>query len=240
MEELDKIYKEFGDGPLDYMYFQFNMDIIREYLEGKEILEMSTNIYSTLELARLGKEVLTIDGSVNKINDLVKVILSRNVTNVMCVAAYFEEWFKSPFKRYDEVVLFRALEHVDDPVEVLSLIKNSMKADGHVNISVPNANSLHRRLGVKLGMLPYTEMLSDADLTKGHKRVYTVETLVRDVKQAGLEIEFVKGSFLKIGNDAEMKRNTTFYHPKMFKGIFDLSQDLDPDLGAELIVRARV
>jgi 2-polyprenyl-3-methyl-5-hydroxy-6-metoxy-1,4-benzoquinol methylase len=145
MEDLDKIYKEFGDGPMDYMYFQFNMGIIREYLEGKDILEMSTNIYSTLELCRLGKEVLTIDGSSKKINDLVKVLLSRNVTNSMCVAAYFEEWFKSPFKRYDEVVLFRALEHVDDPVEVLSLVKNSLKSNGHINISVPNANLAFRR-----------------------------------------------------------------------------------------------
>jgi len=241
MKELDKIYKEFGDGPLDYMYFKFNLDFIQDRLKNKNVLELSTNIYSTLELARLAKDVVTVDGSGKKIDDLAKVIIKRKVDNVLCIQAYFEDWLLNPVKKFDEVVLFRALEHIEDPVKVLSLVrKHVLNKKGHITICVPNGASLHRRLGVKLGMLPTETTLSDADLIKGHKRVYTVATLSKDLKKAGFKVDFISGSFLKTVNDAEIKRNMQFYNPKMNQALFELSKDLPPEFGAEILVRATI
>ncbi len=64
-------------------------------------------------------------------------------------------------------------------------------------ISVPNAEVLNRRLGHIAGMLPDILAMSENDVLLGHQRYYTIETLKRDIKEAGYEIVRIEGIYLK-------------------------------------------
>lgn len=101
-------------------------------------------------------------------------------------------------RRFDVILASYVLEHVADPVGLLSLARRSWLApDGHVEIIVPNATSLHRQLGVEMGRSQKPTDLGEADRAAGHRRVFTVESLRDVVLQAGLEIAEESGYFVK-------------------------------------------
>jgi 2-polyprenyl-3-methyl-5-hydroxy-6-metoxy-1,4-benzoquinol methylase len=130
---------------------------------------------------------------------------------VTVYTSYFEE-FKAP-KPFDSIICTYVLEHVVDPVTVLSRAREWTKPKGLVFVAVPNATSIHRRLGVAMKMQKDVYQLGDADISVGHRRVYDAETLERHLKQAGLVIEtrlpmFFKplpNSLLAYLNDAQLE-----------------------------------
>ena len=75
--------------------------------------------------------------------------------------------------------------------------QNLTKLAPQSGLTVPNAESLHRRLGHAAGLLPDIYALSSADLEFGHKRYFTLESLVTMVQGEGLEIRKVEGLLLK-------------------------------------------
>jgi hydroxymethylpyrimidine pyrophosphatase-like HAD family hydrolase len=107
-------------------------------------------------------------------------------------------------KDYETIVAFGILEHLDNPLTALLQFKSAKR----ICITVPNARSLHRYLGVRLGMLDKLEDLHQGDLEIGHKRVYTPESLKALLsefcKQSGHSIAELGSVSLKIGNHDQM------------------------------------
>ena len=62
---------------------------------------------------------------------------------------------------------------------------------------MPNAEAASRRIAVKMEVLSHLEDLSEADVAAGHRRVYRLDTLVRDVRKAGLGVADSGGVFFK-------------------------------------------
>jgi hypothetical protein len=62
---------------------------------------------------------------------------------------------------------------------------------------VPNGEAASRRIAVKMGALRHLEDLSPDDVAAGHRRVYRLDTLTRDVKEAGLKVATTGGIFFK-------------------------------------------
>ncbi len=108
---------------------------------------------------------------------------------------YFEEFDSE--EKYDVIVMGFILEHVDDPVRILTHFRKFLSPNGKMYVSVPNAEVLNRRLGHIMGLLPDIKELSENDFILGHKRYYTVNSLSEDIKHAGYEIEKVEGIYLK-------------------------------------------
>ena len=90
-----------------------------------------------------------------------------------------------------------AKQHVECPIEVLKKYRNYLDSDGKIYIAVPNAEALNRRLGNIAGLLPDINMLSDFDISSGHKRFYTVESLIAEANQSGFDIVTMEGIYLK-------------------------------------------
>ena len=78
----------------------------------KEVLELSKNIDSTIKLAAQARKVVVVDGSSNKLETLVRLLQERQVANVELVHADFFD-FKVD-QKFQEVILFRTLEHILD------------------------------------------------------------------------------------------------------------------------------
>ena len=139
----------------------------------------------------------------------------------------FEEF--DPTESYDLIVMAWILEHVADPGDLVRRAGEWLAAGGEVHIVVPNAESLHRRVGLAMGLLPRLDHLNESDLAIGHRRVYTWQTLSDHIAAAGLHLVEMQGLLLKPLPNALMES----YPPDLRAAFFELSS-LAPRLCSEI------
>jgi len=156
----------------------------------------------------------------------------QSYPHIICHHSYFELFDLTPQKQVDIILGNHVLEHVDNPVEVLSRSKNWLKNTGYAIFSVPNANSLHRKIGVKLNLLNTVYDLNDQDRLVGHQRVYDQEALLQDVISAGYKIIEVGGFNLKLVSQKQMKD----WSQDLIRAIFEVSRECPPDICSNLYV----
>jgi 2-polyprenyl-3-methyl-5-hydroxy-6-metoxy-1,4-benzoquinol methylase len=148
--------------------------------------------------------------------------------NVTGYVSLFEEF--EPPESFDTVILADVLEHVQDPVVLLKRAGSWLRPGGRLIAAVPNADSLHRCLGVKMGMLERKTSLNEGDFTLGHRRVYTRDELDLDLRAANLRIIAKGGIFLKPLSNGQM---ASFQNPALYDGLFELGKDL-PQLCSQI------
>ncbi|MBW1783674.1 MAG: class I SAM-dependent methyltransferase [Deltaproteobacteria bacterium] len=139
-----------------------------------------------------------------------------------------------PSECYDHVVLLNLLEHLKNPVDVLKQLKGCLSSGGCIHITVPLANSLHRWLGVSMGMISSPEDLAESDVRFGHYRVYTHRMLEEQIESAGLSVSFKQGFYLKSLPTAML----TPLPMELHKGLFKLGERF-PELAAYAYAEAR-
>ncbi len=120
------------------------------------------------------------------------------------VHGYFETFDTD--EKFDYISMGFVLEHVDDPVLILKQFSRFLKKGGVIYISVPNATSLHRQIGVVAGLLDDLKELSESDHKLGHKRYYDIADLRADVNDAGLCERKLEGVFLKPFTTAQLEK----------------------------------
>jgi 2-polyprenyl-3-methyl-5-hydroxy-6-metoxy-1,4-benzoquinol methylase len=150
--------------------------------------------------------------------------------NVVGHVALFEEF--DPRDRFDVIVMAHVLEHVHDPVAVLERARGWLAPQGRIVAVVPNADSLHRRLGVEMGLLEHRAQLNEQDVAIGHRRVYDRAHLDRDLRAAGLQVVAQGGILLKLLSNVQMA-NLETDQPALVGACFELGRDL-PELCSEI------
>jgi SAM-dependent methyltransferase len=98
---------------------------------------------------------------------------------------------------YDAIFLVHTLEHIDDPVGALSRIRRWLSPTGRLFVVVPNANAASRQLAVKMGLIPDNRAVTDGERAHGHRCTYSLDSLERDVRSAGLKVDARGGIFFK-------------------------------------------
>lgn len=206
----------------------YSFEVFRRYIRPGPILELGpAEGFMTDELAKLGLPMTTVEGAAHFCDSL-----RARHPQVDVVHALFEDF--SPERKYDNIILGHVLEHVENPVDILTRARAWLTERGRVLAAVPNARSLHRQAAVILGMLKFEEELNDADRYHGHRRVYTPETFRRDFLAAGLKIEMFGGYWLKPLSNGQIERNWSaeLLHAFMVLG------ERYPDISGEIYVVA--
>lgn len=139
----------------------------------------------------------------------------------------FEEF--RPGREYDTIVMSWILEHIGAPQELLERARGWLAPQGEIHIVVPNAESLHRRVGLSMGLLHRLDQLNETDLAVGHRRVYTWDRLANEVASAGLGLVRMDGILLKPLPSALMEP----WPPQLRAAFFELSS-LAPRLCSEI------
>lgn len=111
------------------------------------------------------------------------------------VLDYFETY--APAEHFDVIVMGFVLEHVEDPELVLKRYKNFLKPNGKVYVTVPNAKSMNRRLGLELGLIDNIYSLNENDVAQGHKRQFCLDSLREVACKSGYRITHEEGIYLK-------------------------------------------
>ena len=116
-----------------------------------------------------------------------------------CKAEIVETYFElfDTAERFDVIVMGFILEHVDDPLLVISRFRQFLAPGGKMFLAVPNAEAMNRRLGQLAGFLDDIEELSENDVQSGHQRYYTVKTLTDDIVRAACKVDRMEGIYLK-------------------------------------------
>ncbi len=155
---------------------------------------------------------------------------------VKFVHALFEE--ASLPARYDNIVLTHVLEHLDDPIGVMKRINDEWLTDtGRFFLVCPNANAPSRQIAVKMGLISHNSAITPAEKEHGHRITYTLDTLERDAKAAGLKVVYRSGIFFKALANFQWDRllNTDIISKEYLEGCYQLGQ-VYPDLCSSIFL----
>lgn len=216
--------------PMALATIRHSFNVFRRYIRlGDRILEMGPAEGTMTELMlREGFEVEAVEGS-----SIFAGALRERFPSLIVHEALFEEFI--PNDKFDVIILGHVLEHVADPVAVLSRVREWLVPEtGRVLIAVPNARSLHRQAAVIMGLIPSEYAMSEKDHHHGHRRIYSPETLRADFIAAGMRIEFFGGYWMKPLSDRQLEQQWT---PEQLSAHMTLGERY-PDIAAELVIVA--
>ena len=223
-----KSYTKFNDWLIERRYKR-----LADFFVGDKCLELGcAEGTGTRFLLKHFKEVVTVDGSLKAIAEVKE---KHPKDNLRAVYSYFED-MDFGTEKFDTIVMAHILEHVDDPVRVLRQAKKFAAPGASIIIDVPNGNSLHRQVGVELGMLKELTELNTADLSIGHQRVYLPKTFKEDVRKAGLSTKQFGGMFVKVLSNAQTE---SVFNPEQLEALFALGET-NPDIAAEIYIVATI
>ena len=151
------------------------------------------------------------------------------------VNSYFEAYEPTPGQKVTCILGNHVLEHLDEPVSVLRKTRSWLRSDGVAIFTVPSATSLHRRIGVQLGMLKRISDLSEQDLVVGHQRVYSAVQLQADIRAAGYQLVEAGGFNIKLVSQAQMLSWPESLHEAVYK----VSRECPADICSNLYVVCR-
>lgn len=160
---------------------------------GGRLLELGLGHgYATSLLAPHYSRHVVVDGSPS----IIELFRSRHPDcSADVVECYFEDFDTQ--ERFDTIVMGFVLEHVDDPLRLLTEYKRFLAPGGSIFVCVPNAQALNRRVGHAAGLLPDMFALSPNDILLGHKRYFTLDSLQELVRSSGCTLAQAEGIFLK-------------------------------------------
>jgi 2-polyprenyl-3-methyl-5-hydroxy-6-metoxy-1,4-benzoquinol methylase len=153
---------------------------------------------------------------------------------------YFNSLFESVKlpKKYDNIILTHVLEHIDNPVELLSRIKDEWLSDnGKLFLVCPNANAPSRQIAVKMGLITHNSAITPSEVEHGHRITYTLDTLERDARESGLKVKYRSGIFFKALANFQWDQllNTDIISKEYLDGCYDLGQQY-PDLCSSIML----
>jgi 2-polyprenyl-3-methyl-5-hydroxy-6-metoxy-1,4-benzoquinol methylase len=160
-----------------------------------------------------------------------------------CIAACREQTWDIPIEfqevlledftptgpRFEDIVMAGLLEHVEDPQAVLRRAHDWLAPEGRLHVSVPNGSSLHRRVGVAMGVLPTPNAMTERDAAMGHRRVYLPHEIRHDLEAGGWTIRHWEGILLKPLSSSQMND----WSDNLIAGLIRVGQSL-PEWCAEL------
>lgn len=194
----DKYYTEKAFGP-GRKQMSFIMDAVLKHCNGPKVLELGYGSgHWTQRLVDMGLKVTVVEGS----SILTRHCSDRFGGKVNVVCSLFEKY--RPQELYDTIIALCVLEHVKDCNAFLALLKLWLADNGNLHIIVPNALSLHRRIGLKMGLLDHPLELSPQEHEVGHLHSFTQDSFKQELERAGLKIDFLKGVFIKPLSSSQM------------------------------------
>ena len=206
---------------------------VSEKMHPGSVLELGIGHgYSTREFAEIATNYTVLEGSKIIIGSFRKNNPDLHYVNI--IHTYFEEYKCNQV--FDNIIMGFILEHVDNPLDLISKYTKYLSGDGKLFIAVPNSDSMHRRLGCLAGLLDNLETLSDSDRALGHQRYFNLEKIRTMSKECGLKIITEEGLFLKPLTTNQLE--SLHLSEEIFQAMLELGVNY-PELSAGILVELR-
>jgi 2-polyprenyl-3-methyl-5-hydroxy-6-metoxy-1,4-benzoquinol methylase len=233
--------KEFQDNEGRKYTYGFDLDVMHPYMiksfkpffkEGNFLEMGSFQGNFTKRFLDYFDDITCLEAS----DDAIKVAKELIGDKVKYIHGMFED-LTLPTK-YDNIVLTHVLEHITDPVAVLKKINDEWLSDtGRFFLVCPNANAPSRQIAVKMGLITHNNAVTPAEKEHGHQITYTLDTLERDAKAAGLKVVHRSGIFFKALANFQWDRllSTDIISKEYLDGCYELGQQY-PDLCSSIFL----
>jgi SAM-dependent methyltransferase len=179
-------------------------------------------------------QVDVVDGS-SQLLEQVALVNAGTPAALTTHHALIEDFEPAMDRAWQHIYMTFLLEHLVDPVAALRQIGQWLTPSGILYVAVPNADSLHRVLAFRMGLIPSTDELSASDHRVGHRRVYTRALLRDHLQQAGYKIAKELSIGLKPFTLKQME-----HLPANVGRALVASGDLTPDHAAYLGIQAQL
>lgn len=233
MKTVDEVASFYQDDDFDFVLLRYGIQRLREHKVGTEYLELGCSLgLSTQALLEDATRLDVVEGSLENIRRT-----EQRVANPLARFHHsFWEAHDYPDAAYSDVVWFRGLEHIGEPDQVLDAVRPAIRPGGRIHIIVPNALSMHRRLGVYMKLIDSPHALSERDVELGHHRVYDRFGLIQLLRKCGFAVVSWKGIIVKPLTNARM---ATLHAeiPNLTDALHEMADEF-PDLAAELYICA--
>lgn len=140
-------------------------------------------------------DVTVIEGAQTLIEEASRAVAAVTSTPVRFLHGHFETIALDA--QFDAIFLTHTLEHLTDPMPVLARIQQWLSPSGKLFLVVPNANAASRQIAVKMGLISHNSAVTEGERLHGHRCTYTLDTLERDARAAGLKVASRGGIFFK-------------------------------------------
>ncbi|MDC1327347.1 class I SAM-dependent methyltransferase [Ulvibacter sp.] len=233
--------KEFQDNEGRKYTYGFDLDVMHPYMVKSfdpyfrkgNLLELgSFQGNFTKRFLPYFDDVTCVEAS----GDAIELARPKFVDKVKFIHGMFEDVILP--KKYDNIVLTHVLEHLDDPVKVMKRINEEWLSDtGRFFLVCPNANAPSRQIAVKMGLITHNSAITPAEKEHGHQITYTLDTLERDAKLAGLNVVHRSGIFFKALANFQWDRllQTDIISKEYLEGCYQLGQQY-PDLCSSIFL----
>jgi len=186
--------------PFEGVLLNYQMDNALKVLKGPRVLEVGCGDGTTTKiLCRSFPDVVGIDSSRPAILEAI-----TKCENAAFIHKAIEKF--TPDKPFDSILMMDVLEHVRDPQALLNKAYSWLKPNGILVVQCPNAESLNRRIGLKMGLIKGLKTLDAAEKKKGHKHLFDIHDLNQMTAEAGFGWLSSGGFFLKPLPNAKMMR----------------------------------
>lgn len=230
IERLDRVAEGYRPAGFEAVLVRDSGNRVLARCQGTTCLEVGSALGGTTEmLANRFDRLVVIEPAVA----YADAVRDLNLPSVEVAPALIEDFETD--EKFDTIVMAHVLEHVEDPVDALRRCAGMLAEDGIIVVVVPNAGSLHRRLGVTLGMLEKMSDFSPADISIGHRRVYETHTLRADIESAGLTVTDLAGHFCKPLSSGQIDA----LPEEVQKGLAALGDQLPPEYASEILIVCR-
>lgn len=120
-------------------------------------------------------------------------------------------------EQFDHIVMLGLLEHLIDPEFVLRKAADLLRPHGTVHLTVNLAGSLHRWLGLEMGMLETLTSLTASEIKHGHYRIYSHKSILEELDKTGFAISYQQTYYLKPFPTSLLVHLTDAQHEALFR-----------------------
>lgn len=195
---MEKVTEHYLTDEVDPLFLRGSRDLVSKYIKEGNILNVGLGYGVWDELLSTSESTITgLDINPELVNHF-----SVKYPSIHYIAS--DVYAYQPSVRYDTIIASHFLEHVPAPGELLKLFATWLAPEGRILIVVPNAESIHRRIGVQMGILKGVSDLSDSDTKLGHLRVYNEDSLRLEIEQSGLHVLDIGGTTFKALSNSQL------------------------------------
>jgi 2-polyprenyl-3-methyl-5-hydroxy-6-metoxy-1,4-benzoquinol methylase len=145
----------------------------------------------TSQILNLFSDLTVLEGS----DTLCEHLSKKFGTEIRLIRSTIEN--ASVSQKFQNIFLVHTLEHLDDPIGALRSIGSWLTENGRLIVAVPNAEALSRQIAVRMGLIESNRSVTSGEYKHGHRRTYSMDELLSDVRKSGLRVVESGGVIVK-------------------------------------------